>query len=215
MNSALEGYRSKLLIPLEDEPIIVHTIKALLQEGSIRRILVLYPRGLIADFEVAQVDPRVTLVEGGNTRQLSVLNGLQILSPLERDGLVLIHDGARCLVSPELLSRCIAACATDDVPVTAAIPMTDSVKEVQGDLVLRSLDRTGLRRVQTPQVFPFPLLVAAHERDSGNATDDASLVEAFSPVKVIEGDEFNLKVTTPFDLEIARLLLRRRQNRAD
>ncbi|NEQ17202.1 MAG: 2-C-methyl-D-erythritol 4-phosphate cytidylyltransferase, partial [Moorea sp. SIO3E2] len=154
----------------------------------------------------------VELIEGGETRQESVYNGLQAL-PAEAKR-VLIHDGARCLASPELLARC-AQVLMGCPGLIAAVPVKDTIKVVdEANLVQDTPDRKGLWAAQTPQGFEVKLLKQCHDqgREAGwEVTDDAALFERCSlPVKIVEGEETNLKVTTPVDLAIAEFILRQR-----
>lgn len=154
----------------------------------------------------------VDIIAGGETRQLSVSAGLNFVRQNypEQFEYVLVHDAARCLVTNDLVRRCIDG-AVKHSAITAAIPMVDSVKEcsVEGAGAIRvgkSLDRNLLWSVQTPQVFKFELLCQAHQAPITGASDDASLVEAIHPVYIIEGQRNNLKITNPEDLEYARYL---------
>ncbi|HXG42867.1 MAG TPA: 2-C-methyl-D-erythritol 4-phosphate cytidylyltransferase [Dehalococcoidia bacterium] len=141
---------------------------------------------------------------GGPRRQDSVRLGLEALGPCDW---VLVHDGARPFVSPRLIEDALAA-AQDTGAAVPALPLADTVKEVEGTQVLRTLDRSRLRAIQTPQAFRYTLLLEAHRRARGEATDDAALVEALgATVRVFPGSPYNLKVTTPPDLELARALL--------
>ena len=121
--------------------------------------------------------------------------------------IVAVHDAARCLVSSELVSRSIDG-AIANRAVTAAVPLVDSLKRVDDSgKVVASVPREHLWLVQTLQVFSFELLVRAHTEGGAEATDDASLVERFHPVMIVEGERRNLKITTPEDLLLARCLV--------
>ena len=152
------------------------------------------------------------LIQGGATRQESVYNGLQAL-PVEAEQ-VLIHDGARCLATPELLDRCaevIRHCSG----LIAAVPVKDTIKVVdETGLIKTTPDRRQLWAAQTPQAFDVKLLKQCHaegRRQGWEVTDDAALFEKCSmPVQIVEGEETNLKVTTPVDLAIAEFILHQR-----
>lgn len=153
----------------------------------------------------------VTVTAGGSERRDSVARGLAEL-PADVDT-VLVHDGVRPLVTVDLVARVLTAAAggSGAIPV---LPLRDTVKEVQEDgRVVRTLERSRLRRVQTPQGFPLAELRRAH-REVGSdvpATDDASLCEAAGlEVRTVDGDPENLKVTTPEDLARAAWILERR-----
>jgi 2-C-methyl-D-erythritol 4-phosphate cytidylyltransferase len=154
----------------------------------------------------------VELIRGGETRQESVYNGLQAL-PIAAQR-VLIHDGARCLATPQLFDRC--AVALQDCPgLIAAVSVKDTIKVVNETGIIQDTpDRRQLWAAQTPQGFEVKLLKQCHDqgRNSGwEVTDDAALFERCGlPVRIVEGEETNLKVTTPVDLAIAEFILRQR-----
>jgi 2-C-methyl-D-erythritol 4-phosphate cytidylyltransferase len=176
---------------------------------QIERIVVALPEGLDA--------PAGTIgVPGGAERSHSVRNALAaaVADGLGADDAVLVQDAARPLLTAELAQRCLAALDDADAAVAAA-PVTDTTKEAGEDgLVTRTLDRSRLWAVQTPQVFRRPVLervLAWPEEVLAAATDDASLVEAAGGrVRVVEATRENLKVTTPVDLRVAELLLAER-----
>jgi 2-C-methyl-D-erythritol 4-phosphate cytidylyltransferase len=152
----------------------------------------------------------VELIQGGETRQQSVYNGLQAL-PTDAER-VLIHDGARCLATPELFERCGMALQTCS-GLIAAVPVKDTIKVVdQNGLILETPDRQQLWAAQTPQGFEVKLLEECHDqgRQQGwEVTDDAALFEKCGlSVHIVMGEETNLKVTTPVDLSVAEFILR-------
>jgi len=158
----------------------------------------------------------VAWILGGDTRQESVSRGLAALPP-GAEG-VLIHDGARCLVEPDLLARCAAAVAAGQALI-AATPVTDTIKQVNGEgTILATPDRSGLWAAQTPQGFPVAQLRAAHQRaasEGWSVTDDAALLERLGlPVQVLEAPASNIKLTTRFDLLVAEAVLAERAARA-
>jgi len=147
-------------------------------------------------------------VPGGAERSHSVRNALAAAGDAER---VVVHDAARPLAAPELVERCLAALDRAEAAIAAA-PVTDTTKEAGPDgVVVRTLDRSRLWAVQTPQAFRRAALAAALDQPDevlARATDDASLVEARGGrVVVVESPRENLKVTTPLDLRVAELLL--------
>ncbi|HYP48739.1 MAG TPA: 2-C-methyl-D-erythritol 4-phosphate cytidylyltransferase [Thermoleophilaceae bacterium] len=151
----------------------------------------------------------VTVVGGGASRSASVRNAVNAAPQGER---FVVHDAARPLVTPELVRRCLAALADGIDGAVAAAPMSDTVKEADADRrVVRTLDRSSLWAIQTPQVFRAEVLRRALDRDEGAlaaASDDASLVEELGgTVCVVEAPRENLKVTHPADLRIAEALL--------
>ena len=156
----------------------------------------------------ASFDKVRAVVAGGGSRQESVKLGLNTLS--EKVKLAAVQDGARPLVTWQLIDRVVRA-AHSYGAAAPAIPVKDTIKEAVGGVVKKTPDRSTLFAVQTPQVFDFDLLRAAIkkvEQDEVQVTDDCSAVEYLGmTVKLVEGDERNLKVTTPLDLKIAEMLL--------
>jgi 2-C-methyl-D-erythritol 4-phosphate cytidylyltransferase len=210
--------RNKLLLRLQDKPLLAWTLLAAEASGTISWIGIMGQPSDFPDFKEIIAELKLTkpvlLVIGGNTRQESVYNGLQALpSEAER---VLIHDGARCLATPELLDRCSEALQTCQ-GLIAAIPVKDTIKVVDETKTIRATpDRRNLWAAQTPQGFEVELLKHCHERGrklGWEVTDDAALFEKCQlPVKIVEGEETNLKVTTPVDLAIAEYILSQRLN---
>ncbi len=204
---------NKLLLPVAGRPVLAWTLEAALACPAIRWIGIV---GQPVDAEVigaivaaAQPDRPVQWILGGDTRQDSVRCGLAAL-PADADG-VLIHDGARCLVEPELLARCAAAVDRGGA-VIAATPVTDTIKQVDGDRTITATpDRSQLWAAQTPQGFPVAQLRAAHARaieQGWSVTDDAALFERLGlAVQVLEAPPSNIKLTTPFDLTVAAAVL--------
>lgn len=212
------GDRNKLLLPLLGQPLLAWTLLAAKQSHHIDWIGIIGQPQDWQDFKdiVASVglSESVHFIQGGSTRQESVYRGLQGLpATAER---VLIHDGARCLATPTLLDRCAEALETC-VGLIAAVPMKDTVKVVHPTtyLIESTPDRSQLWAAQTPQGFAVDQLRHCHEeglRQGWEVTDDAALFEQCGlPVKIVQGEETNLKVTTPVDLTIAEFILRQRQ----
>ncbi|MEA5473537.1 2-C-methyl-D-erythritol 4-phosphate cytidylyltransferase [Synechococcus sp. CCY9201] len=207
---------NKLLLAVAGRPVLAWTLDAALACPVIRWIGVV---GQPVDEEavaaiVAAAGPRLPVqwIVGGDTRQESVSRGLAAL-PAEAEG-VLIHDGARCLVEPELLSRCAEAVAAG-AAVIAATPVTDTIKQVDDAGTIQATpDRSDLWAAQTPQGFPVDDLRQAHAiaaTEGWSVTDDAALFEKLGkPVKVLQAPPSNIKLTTPFDLTIAEAVLAQR-----
>jgi 2-C-methyl-D-erythritol 4-phosphate cytidylyltransferase len=205
--------RNKLLLEVCGRPVLAWTLEAALAADSIRWIGIVGQAVDREDIEalVAAADAQVPVVwiQGGDTRQDSVCNGLAALP--EGASSVLIHDGARCLVEPALIDRCAAAVQAG-AAVIAAAPVTDTIKRVDGSGVIQDTpDRSVLWGAQTPQGFAVEQLRQAHAQaraEGWSVTDDASLFERLGwPVKVMESSPSNIKITTPFDLTIAAAVL--------
>lgn len=207
--SRMQGI-DKILAPLAGTPVIVHTLRAFSQCDAVTEIVVVTRQELIATIEsLGSGIPKLrAVVCGGADRQASVENGLRALSPGMQ--LAAIHDGARPLISAALIEQVIRAAARYGA-AAPAVPVKDTVKIVRQGFAERTPDRASLRAVQTPQVFDRDLLQGAlvKVRETGaGITDDCSAVEKLGvPVKILDGDERNLKITTPLDLKIAQLLL--------
>jgi 2-C-methyl-D-erythritol 4-phosphate cytidylyltransferase len=208
--------RNKLLLTLMGKPLLAWTLLAAEASCEITWIGIMGQPTDQSDFKAIlaeiSVSKPVQLIQGGETRQESVYNGLQALpNDAQR---VLIHDGARCLATPQLLDRCATA-LLDCQGFIAAVPVKDTIKVVdQSGLVQDTPDRRQLWAAQTPQGFEVSLLKQCHEKGRNShweVTDDAALFERCGlPVKIVEGEETNLKVTTPMDLAIAEFILRQR-----
>jgi 2-C-methyl-D-erythritol 4-phosphate cytidylyltransferase len=202
----------KPLIDLAGEKVLVRTLRPFLDDERVVAIAVATDSSLAASPPtwLAELDTRITVVAGGEERDDSVRCGLDAL-PDDLD-VVVVHDAARPLVTEELVTRVIDA-ALDGDSVVAALPVTDTIHEAAKDgRILRTPDRTGLWAAQTPQAFPALVLREAHEqavRAGVTATDDAALVARFvGPVKVIDGERTNIKLTVAMDLIIAEALIR-------
>jgi 2-C-methyl-D-erythritol 4-phosphate cytidylyltransferase/2-C-methyl-D-erythritol 2,4-cyclodiphosphate synthase len=189
----------KALIQLGDRTLIEHAVSAISSVAD--QIIVTSPAGYEKEIQKL-VGDGVTVVTGGATRCESVRIGLsKVLSNAEY---VLIHDAARALASPALAQNVVAALRGGDVAVIPGLAQTDTVKVIDSDgFVTATPDRATMRRVQTPQGFTYGVISQAHAA-SGEATDDASLVESLgTKVRIIEGEERALKITTPSDLATA------------
>lgn len=208
----------KALVPLFGKPILCWCLQALEKTPVVDAIVIVVPKNAIAKFyQLAEAEnwgKLLAIVAGGNDRQQSVWNGIQAIPP-ETDW-VIIHDAARPLVTPELIIS-VWETAQETRAAIAALPCFDTVKRsLNGVLITETLERRQLWLAQTPQAFAADLLRMAHEKaiaDSFTATDDAMLVERLGvPVRIVEGDPTNLKVTNPIDLLIAEALLRSRMS---
>lgn len=202
----------KPLLKIDGKPIIVHTLEALAKNRDIKRILVAVNKDNLNRFKKVigryKIGKSLVFVSGGLTRGDSVENCLKQVSG-ETD-LVLIHDAVRPFISPVLISRLIRE-AKKSRAVICGVPVKATIKKVTRQLIVaQTLDRENIWEIQTPQVFDKALLSEAYKRYGNRAvTDDASLVEKMGQkVKVIEGSYFNIKITTPEDLVLARAILK-------
>ena len=208
------GGIDKVMAPLNGEPMIARTVRAFQNCDAISEIVVVTREDLILPITslCSGMDKVQAVVAGGSSRQESVHLGLNALS--DKCKLVAIHDGARPLISWQVIDRVVRAANTYGA-AAPAIPVKDTIKVVQGGVVKETPDRASLQAVQTPQVFDFDILRGALKKakqDGAQVTDDCSAVERIGlTVKIVEGEERNLKVTTPLDLKIAQLLLEEEQ----
>ena len=204
------GGIDKVMAELDGEPMIVRTVRTFQNSDAIREIVVVTREDLIlpimrlcADFDKVQA-----VICGGASRQESVQMGLNALS--NKVKLVAVQDGARPLITNAVIDRAVRAAHTYGA-AAPAIPVKDTIKVVKGGVAKETPDRATLQAVQTPQVFDFDLLRGALKKakeDGAEVTDDCSAVERLGmSIKIVEGDERNIKVTTPMDLKIAKLLL--------
>lgn len=211
--SRMEGI-DKALALLGGEPVIVQTVKAFQSCPAIEEIVIVTRQDLLE--KMVELTENLTKVKavviGGADRTQSVLCGLQALS--EKVQLAAIHDGARPLITSDLITKTVSA-ADFHGAAAPAIPVKDTIKTVQNHWVYGTPDRSSLRAVQTPQVFYLPdLLTALYTGISQGAvfTDDCSALERMGiPVYLVDGQESNIKITTPMDLKVAQLLWEERQ----
>jgi len=202
------GTEDKLWADLNGQPVIGRTVRGIAAMPELDVLVIVAPQVLherLASLVPARDGLEVRCVAGGARRQDSVAAGLAAV--IEADW-VLVHDGARPLVTAELCAVVLAA-ARERGAAVPVLPVTDTLKRVDEDgLILETIDRASVRAVQTPQAFDAMRLRAAHAVTERDATDDASMIEAGGgTVVVVEGDPANLKLTTPTDLVIARALV--------
>lgn len=214
---------AKQYMELCGKPLLYHTVKAF-EDSAVDEIILVVPEGEENFVRTTIVEPNCfskvkRIVVGGEARYNSVFNGL---IAAEGSDYVLIHDGARPLVDEALIARCIEAVQKEKACI-AAVPVKDTIKEISTDgAVAQTIDRNKLYAIQTPQCFEYPLILNAYSRLFRKAaagqmsldgiTDDASVVELMTeqPVKLVQGDYRNLKVTTPEDIVVAEALLKKR-----
>jgi 2-C-methyl-D-erythritol 4-phosphate cytidylyltransferase len=208
------GNTDKTMIPLAGAPVLEWVLRALIDAGVLSEIVIATSdrnHEQVLDL-IAHVPTTISIatVPGGDTRQESVRAGVNALS--SSCELVLVHDAARPLVSPQLIFSAVQS-GDYDGAVVPGVPVTDTIKRVSEGHVLETLERSRLVAVQTPQVFRRDWLVEAYRKQAlpMSATDEASILEfAGFPVHVIPGEPENIKVTTPSDVVIAEALLVRR-----
>lgn len=197
----------KQFLPLRGRPVLMHTIDVFRRTyPDIHIILVLpreqqdYWRQLCGQHDY---DVEVCVADGGETRFHSVYNGLSLI-PDDARGVVGVHDGVRPFVSPETIRRCYEA-AEEFGAVVPVVPVVETVRQLLADGSSITVDRNAYRLVQTPQTFDIQLLKKAYGQPFDPFfTDDASVVEAMGhPIKLVEGNNENIKLTNPADLKLA------------
>ena len=204
------GGIDKVMAPLKGEPMIVHTVRAFQNCDVIREIVIVTREDLLVPVMdlCYRFDKVQAVIVGGASRQESVERGLDMMSVGTK--LVAVQDGARPLTTWQVIDRTVRA-ANSYGAAAPAVPVKDTIKVVTGGIVKETPDRSTLQAVQTPQVFDLDLLkgaLAKARMEDAAVTDDCSAVERLGmSVKIVEGDERNIKVTTPVDLKIAELLL--------
>ena len=204
------GGIDKVMAMLGGEPMVVRTVRQFQNCDAIREIVIVTREDLLIPISdlCHGFDKVKAVVVGGKSRDESVWQGLNALS--DRVKLVAVQDGARPFADWQMIDRVVRAANTYGA-AAPAIPVKDTIKVVKGGIVSSTPDRSQLQAVQTPQVFDFDLLRGALQKakaDGAAITDDCSAVERLGmSVRIVEGDERNIKITTPLDLKIAELLL--------
>ena len=214
-NSTRMGGINKQFLELDGMPVIAQTIMAFQKSAIIDEIIIVTRECDIA--EVAKLSSKYeftkvnNIVTGGETRQLSVYNG--VVKTSNSADLVVIHDGARPLVSDRVITETVKSAAEFGAAATG-VKVKDTVKIVDdNDNIIDTPDRAYMRFIQTPQVFDKKLYLDAVNsvENSKDFTDDCKLLEAYGKtVKFIDGDYENIKITTPEDIELAESYLKRR-----
>ena len=199
----------KQYMELDGKPIIIHTLEKFFHFDPYIKVVLVLAAGHLGYWETISLSHEfgssVEVAPGGETRYESVKSGLKFM---EDNLIVGIHDAVRPLVSLETLERCYASAAESGsgIPV---IEMDESVRLVKEEGHSVQMDRSGLRRVQTPQVFKSELIKEAYKQPGEEKfTDDASVYESlFEKVVLVEGNRENIKITTPTDLQLASILI--------
>lgn len=213
------GDIKKPYLDLAGKPILAHTLMVFQRCPLVDKIVVVAAPGdeqacaqnVITPYGIGKADQ---VAAGGETRQESVFNGLQMVSA-DTD-MVMVHDCARPFVTEDMIQNTLDA-ASECGAATVAVPVKDTIKEADDDgFVVNTLDRQRLWSIQTPQTFKYDLLLRAHlqaREKNIQATDDASLIEELGGhvVKLVMGDYQNIKITTPGDITIARAILESRR----
>jgi 2-C-methyl-D-erythritol 4-phosphate cytidylyltransferase len=210
--AAGEGHRfgaAKQFLMLRGKPLVDWSVAALVNHPEVDDVILVLPEEAAKERNLSGYEKLTAVVGGGPRRQDSVARGFERLSAVEA-GIVLVHDGVRPLLGADLIGRIIAEARRSGAAVPG-LPVEETIKEVDRDAVLRTVERGRLFRVQTPQGFFYEILARALRQaraDGFYGTDEASLVERTGQrIALVEGDPRNIKVTTPADLKIAEALL--------
>lgn len=211
------GGENKLLLPLDDAPVLAHTLSAFEKCAAIRDIvLVCREQDILPYSDLARafgISKLRTVTRGGDSRTASVLAG--ITAAPEDTGLVAVHDGARPLVSEAVITEAVYA-AAEYGAAAPVVPVKDSIKRIQDGNIAADVPRDTLAAVQTPQVFDRALLTRALQtaaRDNRSFTDDCAAVEAMGQaVRATHGSYENIKITTPEDILVAEAFLHREED---
>lgn len=209
-NASRMGGIDKVMAPLGGEPMIVKTVRAFQNAAVIQEIVIVTRPDLIRPITdlCHGMEKVIAVVAGGKTRQESVMLGLNALT--NKVKLAAIQDGARPFVTEAVIDRTVRAAHTFGAAIPV-VPVKDTIKVDKGGIVDSTPQRKTLKAVQTPQVFDFDILRGALNKakiQGIEVTDDASAVENMGmTVKMVAGDERNIKITTPMDLRIGEILL--------
>lgn len=200
---------SKLLLKINGKTVLERSVNAFLNISDVDEVIVVAKEKDIPAFSDILTDERVSFVVGGDTRQQSVMNAVDVIDDCE---LIIIHDGARPLIKSEDIENTIRA-AKENKAAAVGVFVKDTVKVVdKNGFVVSTPDRSTLFAVQTPQIFDFELYknAAQNAREKGlDFTDDCQLVESFNQkVKTVVGSYSNIKITTPDDIVLAENLLK-------
>lgn len=211
------GHKKKNYIKLLGKPVLAHTIAPFESCSRIDSIIIVVSsadeaycnRYIVKKYGFTKV---VAIVAGGSERQYSVSNGIMAALGLN-PGIIMIHDGARPLVTESIIEETLRAAKRCGAAI-CAVPVKDTIKESDSGYVKSTIVRDALRVVQTPQAFTQKIIVEAHKRakeDGVVCTDDSALVERIGiKVRIVSGSYENIKITTPEDLAVAMSIMRYR-----
>jgi 2-C-methyl-D-erythritol 4-phosphate cytidylyltransferase len=217
MGTRMAAALPKQFLMLQGHPVLWYTLETFLDAFEDLQVVLVVPAGYEEEAKRAigfqAAGGRVVMVTGGDTRFHSVRNGLaKIKEEAGPETIVFVHDAVRCLVSVDLIRRCYSQ-AVDLGSAVPVVDCRDSVRLVDDEGRSKPIDRSRIKLVQTPQTFRGDLLLGAFSLDHQEAfTDEATVVEiAEHEVHLIEGEQSNIKITTPEDMMFAEQLLKRRQ----
>ena len=215
MGKRMKAGKNKQFIHLKNKPVIIHTLEVFENDHNCNGIILVVHEDDIDLFKkylsLYNISKVSSLVIGGTERQHSVYNGLKAL---HEDGIVLIHDGARPFITKDVIEKLVKKASQTGAAIVG-VPVKDTIKSVQNEVVDYTLERSSLWAVQTPQAFRLSTIIKAHEDAKQHnflGTDDASLVERMGePINIVQGNYQNIKLTTPEDLLFAEAILNNRE----
>ena len=199
--------KDKLIEKINNDEVIIYTLKKFYNILNINEIVIVTAKHLIAIIKDLTKDYKnVKVIEGSTSRQKSVFNGLK--NVLKNTDYVIIHDGARPLIKEETILKCLNE-AYISKAAAVGVKTTDTIKLTDDNLnIIKTIDRKCLYNIQTPQIFKYETILECHKKlYDKDFTDDASMLEYLNiPVKIVEGECSNIKITTKTDLELAKIL---------
>ena len=198
------GNTNKLMEKIKDKEVIKYTIEAF-ENSNIDEIIICAYISIMDELKrIFAESNKVKIIEGGQTRQASVYNGIKA----SECDYVLIHDGARPMITTDLINSAIDM-VKDKKALTVATKTIDTIKEVVDGKIIRTIDRSKLYNTQTPQAFEYSLIKSAHEKLIGqNFTDDAGMLEELGvDVYILNGSYKNIKITTQNDIDVAKIYI--------
>jgi len=218
MGSRMGIRENKFYLELEDKPVLYHTLSNFVNNSFIDDIILVLQENEMnrCEKEILTLfnknKNKIKMVKGGKSRKESVYNGIK-RSPDDTD-YIIIHDGARPLITQQIINNVIGALENEEA-VTTGINVKDTIKvKDSNNYVVKTINRDNLTSIQTPQAFSYDLIKKAHQSTlyDKNITDDAYLIELMNKsVKIIKGSYENIKITTPIDITIAEEILKSRR----
>ncbi|PYZ91831.1 2-C-methyl-D-erythritol 4-phosphate cytidylyltransferase [Salipaludibacillus keqinensis] len=211
--------KNKQFLLIDQVPLLIHTLRVFEEDLLCSGIVLAVNEMEIEEIETLVKEYRITkvknIVKGGKERQQSVNEGLKAI---HGNPVVLIHDGARPFIRREIIRELVQTTDANGAAV-AGVPVKDTIKQVQGQEIVATVDRSSLWSIQTPQAFHLEEISYAHqmaEKQGFLGTDDASLMEKLNrPVAIVQGDYENIKITTPEDLLFAEAIIKKRKGEVD
>ncbi|AIS58697.1 2-C-methyl-D-erythritol 4-phosphate cytidylyltransferase [Listeria ivanovii] len=208
----MNAKQNKMWLDLVGEPIFIHALRPFLADDRCSKVIVVcqeternHVKNWLQQLDVAE--KRTKIVKGGSERQFSVAAGLEHCGT---EQVVLVHDGARPFVTIDIINRLLDGVKANKAAI-CAVKVKDTVKRVTDGIVQETVDRENLWQVQTPQAFELHILQKAHQlakEEKFLGTDEASLVERIPiPVSIVQGSYYNIKLTTPEDMPLAKAIL--------